>query len=167
MTSDSLYERLYMRGYRRETLGDVKTMAVRDAECVEAYQLLRRMRAALILCADVFNDYAKTDEPQLEGHLSLVERQAIELRIAKHQQIALHLNQICLDHPAPVEHGWLPIDTAAQDRQPIRLLGKYDDGRTYVETGYWDNIQWSVQAIKGARPPTHWAPLEARPEGYY
>jgi len=180
----NLYERLALRAFDIEMTRTVEDgqdpddlsipgtvftrMVPKDVDLAEAYDLLKRMRQALILCERQFRFYGDEHASKLDGatHLSLVERRELEADRDRDLGIARVLGHLIADSPQPQATGWQEISTAPQDGSSIRVLGKTDAGKTYVETAHWWNIRWSIENVTGFRAPTHWAPLERLPEGY-
>jgi len=176
------YEKLFMLGHdielTRTVEGDedpedlavpghvTQRIITKEPTLALAYHLLVQMRGALIQCVHQFQYYGGQYEGQLDGsHLSLVERQDLEYKRDRDLGIAKSLLALVDDTPRLEAHDWRAIKTAPQDGSLIRVLGRNSDGRTYVETARWSNIQWSVEAV-GMPTPTHWQPLERLPEGY-
>jgi hypothetical protein len=173
----TLYERLFMRAYEIELtqieddagkLVDGKSRVVpKDSDLVQAYQLLIAQRHVLLLCARQFRRYGDDEQRQLDNsHLSMVESQGLKARIERNHGIAGIIEGLISTSPAVPPDDWRLIKTAPQDGRPIRLLGKREDGTTYIETGRWANIAWSVEQQRGHQAPTHWMEIERLPEGY-
>ena len=179
----SFYEKLFMLGHDIELTRTVEDdqdpedlsvpgyvsqrIITKEPTLALAYHLLVQMRGALIQCMNQFMWYGNESDQQLQtAHLSLVERQDLEGKRNRDLGIAKALNAIITDTPSMPDSEWQDIATAPQDGRPVRLLGKYFNGRPYIETGRWDNIKWSVESTTVNGPPTHWKPLDRLPKDY-
>lgn len=161
----NLYEKLHALAYDvAQNLSGETVSTVIDPDMVEAYHTMIKMRWALITCRDQFAYYRGIDENHLSDTMTLVEAKALKERLQRHEQLVLMIDELV--RPTPKVVDWMDISTAPQTGKPIRLLGKRDDGSTYIETGAWANILWSVEQLRGHRKPTHWRHLEGLPEGY-
>jgi hypothetical protein len=174
---ENFYVRLFTRAYDIEMttqeigeglVTNIRTRrVVKDDDLAQAYELLVLMRKTLGHCANQFKAYGTVEKHRIETeHLTLVEKQDLQANMERNLGIAGIIESVLADTPEPSAHDWKPIATAPQSGRPIRLLGKREDGSTYIETGRWANIVWSVVLLKGLQAPTHWAELEALPEGY-
>jgi len=174
---ENFYVRLFSRAYDIEmtkeeddqgTIINVRTRRVeKDRDLAQAYALLVLMRKTLDHCANQFRAYGMAEKQRIEReHLTLVEKQNLTADMERNLGIAEILGRVLSDTPGQLPNDWKPISTAPQSGRPIRLLGKREDGSTYVETGRWANIVWSVEQQKGFQAPTHWTELETLPDGY-
>ena len=176
---DSFYVRLFSRAYDIEMTQEIdddtgritstrSRLHVKDEDLAQAYRLLILMRKTLGHCANQFKRYGESEHHQLDtATLTLVERDQLADKIDRNLGIAGIIERLLDGTPELPANDWKPISTAPQDGRPIRLLGKREDGSTYIETGAWANIAWSVEhGAKGTQAPTHWMELEALPEDY-
>ena len=174
---EDFYLRLFGRAYdiemtkEEDDQGVVTSLRTRriekDADLALAYDLLVLMRKTLGYCADQFKAYGMVEKHRIEHeHLTLVEKQDLVANMERNLGISGVIERVLTEAPKSTVTDWKPIATAPQSGRPIRLLGKREDGSTYIETGRWANIVWSVEQQKGFQAPTHWTELEALPEGY-
>ena len=163
----NLYEKLHILAYEtHEDDGGTASNIVRDPDMALVYHTMIRMRWAMVMCRNQFDTYVMIDEDHLGDTMTLVEQQALDERLKRHRGLVKTLDNLIRTTPELPASDWQDIATAPQNGKPVRLLGKRDDGSTYIETGAWANIQWSTELIRGHRPPTHWMHLEQLPEGY-
>jgi len=179
----SFYEKLFMLGHdielTRTVDGDAdpddlsipgfvtQRIVTKEPTLAMAYHMLINMRGALIECRGQFLRYSNEYQSQLDSaHLTMVERQGLEYKRDRDLGIAEALNSLTQETPSAPDTEWQDIVTAPQDGSMIRLLGRLEHGPCYVETGRWENIQWSVVARRGYLPPTHWKPMDRLPQGY-
>lgn len=173
MSLEDAYQRIYVRAYEVSMVTEAGTgivsmvKTIKDPDLDVLYQALQRSARALEVAREIFTEYGRAARAELETLLTLVERQQVEAKAERNEVLAQMMRGVLLGRHNGIagRRVWHSIPSAPQ-QQELRLLGKRDDGTIYIQTGRWENTQWSVEAIPGFRAPTHWALMEELPQEY-